>query len=80
MSTCDPLVNMALLVELFPQHNPITVYRRFRNRKGEGGLPEPDLTVGHVDLWYVATILDWAESAGKSVDREVLARIVGDGN
>lgn len=76
MNQCEPLVNMALLVELFPQHNQITVYRRFRNRKGEGGLPDPDLVVGHVDLWFVQTILDWAESVGKVLDQEVLARIV----
>jgi hypothetical protein len=75
MTACAPFVNMRLLVELFPQYNEITVYRRFRNRKGEGGLPAPDLTVGQVDLWSVETITTWAEATGKELDPGVLARI-----
>lgn len=75
MTNCEPLVTMSVLVELFPQYNSVSVYR-WRSTKGKNRLPEPDLLVGHVPLWYVQTILDWAEGAGKELDQTVLARIV----
>lgn len=72
---CPPLLNMQCVVELFPQYNPVTVYR-WRNTKGKARLPEPDLVVGQVDMWTVQTILDWAEAAKKNLDHDVLNRIV----
>lgn len=71
---CGPFVTMGLLVELFPQFNPVTIYR-WKNTKGGYRLPPPDLTVGHVSLWSVDTIRVWAEANGKVLDEKVLEEI-----
>lgn len=78
MSDCPTLVNMALIVELFPSYNNVSVYR-WRNTTGKNRLPDPDLVVGTVDLWYLDTILDWTHTVGKrdEVDPQVLARVMG---
>lgn len=72
MTACAPFVNALLLVELFPQYNAVSVYRWING----GSLPAPDLVVGHVKLWSVETIQEWARESGKDLDGKVLARIV----
>lgn len=74
---CSPLLNMQLIVQLFPQHNAVTVYRWRKNTKGKGRgrLPEPDLVVGGVDMWSVETIQGWADETDRVLDSAVLERI-----
>lgn len=78
MTVCPPLVSMKLLCELFPDKNPVTVYR-WRNTTGRMRLPEPDLDVdGHAVLWSVQTITAWAAERKLALDESVLERICKD--
>lgn len=67
---CPPLVTMKLLRELFPDKHEVTVWRW---RKV---MPEPDLVVGHVDLWQLDTILDWCQGRRMTPDAGVVERII----
>lgn len=77
---CQPVVNMALLVELFPTVTRQSVARW--NRKETGGrgrrLPAPSLVVGGVELWTVEAILTWASEQNLSVDRATLDRVLAE--
>lgn len=75
MTDCGPLINMRLLVELQPQFHSMSIYR-LNTAKAKGHrLPEPDLIVGGVSLWYLDTIREWADRLGRELDADVLARI-----
>lgn len=67
---CPPLVTMKILRELFPNKHEVTVWRW---RKV---MPEPDLVVGHVDLWELDTILGWCEGRRLTPDAGVVERII----
>ena len=75
---CQPVLNMALIVDLFAPLHPNTITRWNRADKTKPGrsLPAPDLCVGGVDLWSVETVLSWADGVGLKVDRGVLGRIM----
>lgn len=76
--SCEPIVNLPLLVELFPDRHPVSVRRWARKTGGGRGLrlPAPDLVVGGVDLWTVETILSWAADNKVKPDRVVLERVL----
>lgn len=73
--TCPPLVNMRLLVELFPQFNSMSIYRWNTAKAKRNRLPDPDLVVGDVALWEVDTILAWAGERGIVPDVDTLEKI-----
>lgn len=76
---CQPVVNLALIVELFPSVHPKTVARWNRKTAGRGRrLPGPSLVVGGVELWTVEAVLSWAQLHGLSVDRVTLDRVLRD--
>lgn len=77
---CGPFLNMALLTELFDTYNKASVWRwnTAKGGKGKNGLPPPDLVVGGVSLWTVDTITGWAESTGRTLNTDVLARVLSD--
>lgn len=69
MTVCPPLVNMKLLREMFPTKHEVTVWRWRKN------MPEPDLVVGHIEMWSLATILDWTAGRRLTPDPDVVERI-----
>lgn len=70
---CQPILNISMIVELFPTRHPVTVYRWGNPKAGRMQLPEPDLTLGSgVKLWTVETILTWASERGLKPDAGVL--------
>lgn len=76
---CEPVVNVGLLVELFDQRHPITVYRwNTAHNNPSKRLPAADLVVGGVELWKVSTILSWAEAKKERVNPRVLERILAE--
>lgn len=76
---CEPILNVALLVELFDQRHKYTVYRWNISTNGSGKrLPPADLVVGDVALWKVSTILSWAEAKKERVNPRVLERILAE--
>jgi hypothetical protein len=78
MSTCEPVVDIATIVELFPSVHKHSVYRWNRATPGGKGLrlPAPDLVVGSSRLWTVESILSWADVHGLSVDSGTLDAVL----
>jgi len=75
--SCQPLVNLGLIIELFPSRHRVTVYRWNRESGGRGlRLPAPDLVVGVEKLWTVESILSWADEHKLSVDSGTLKRVL----
>lgn len=74
MTACAPLLTMGLIVELFPDKHPVTVYR-WRNTNGRNRLPDPDITVGGVPMWSASTIEVWAAERKLSLNQAELWRI-----
>lgn len=72
MSECAPFVNMKVLRELFPDRHEVTVWRW---RKV---MPEPDLVVGHVELWSLDTILGWCATRKLTPDAAAVRRLCVD--